>query len=239
MNVGHLRQLARMGGVIPFGEVAFCKTMCEICHKGDDEENIVLCDKCNKGFHLYCVKPILPSVPSGEWFCDNCREKDRKKYISNRKKLEESQSLIVDFFKLDKPIPIVTKYYFRKSTVASTTPMMTAMPSKPPKGRGYLCCYKPSTDPIKIKSQHVALASAMFQQNIQYSYELVYRSGCATKMNNVKFDEERHLLKVGLEERAQKKEICKSDREVYEQTIKMSKEGFMAPVIVQQDDIQG
>lgn len=199
MNVGHLRRLARMGGTIPFGELAFCKTLCEICHRGDDEENIVLCDKCNKGFHLYCLKPILPSVPSGEWFCDNCREKDRKKYISNRKKLEESQSLIVDFFKLDKPIPLVTKYYFRKSTVASTTPIMTPTPSKPSRGRGVLRCYKPSTDPIKIKSQHVALASAMFQQNIQYSYELVYRSGCPKKMNDVKYDEERHLLKVSIE----------------------------------------
>ena len=41
MTVGHLRQLARLGGTVPFGELAFCKTMCEVCHKGDDEENII------------------------------------------------------------------------------------------------------------------------------------------------------------------------------------------------------
>ena len=196
MTVGHLRQLARLGGTVPFGELAFCKTMCEVCHKGDDDENIILCDKCNRGYHLYCLKPILPSVPSGEWYCDKCRERDIKKYYSNRKKLEESQSLIVDFFKLERPIPVVTKYNFRRSTVLSQTTIMSSMPSKPPKGHGYLCCYTPSTDPSKIKNQHVALASAMYQQNIQYSYNLIYRKGCSEKMNNVKLDEQRHLLKV-------------------------------------------
>lgn len=33
--------------------------------------------------------------------------------------------------------------------------------------------------------------------------------------------------------------MCSSDRAVYDKTIQLSKEGFMAPVIVQHDDIQG
>ena len=198
INVGHLRRLARLGGVVPLGEMAFDHMVCEICKQGTDEDNIIICDKCNKGYHLYCVKPILPSVPSGDWFCDHCRESDNKKYVKNRKRLEESQSLIIDFFKLTHPIPTITKYNFRSSTVSSNvTPIIKSLPS-PPKGRGYLKCYIPSTDPVKIKKQHVALASAMFQQGIQFSYELVYKSGCSPKLNLAEFDEQRHLLEVDM-----------------------------------------
>ena len=67
----------------------------------------------------------------------------------------------------------------------------------------------------------------MSQQGIEYSNELVYRKGCPASMNRVKYDEQRHLLK----------EMSKSDRIVYDATIKLNKEGFMAPVMVQEDDI--
>lgn len=98
-----------------------------------------------------------------------------------------------------------------------------------PKTKGRLKCYSPSTDIEKIKLQYVALASAMSQQGIEYSNELVYREGCPASMNRVKYDEQRHLLK----------EMSKSDRIVYDATIKLNKEGFMAPVMVREDDIQG
>ena len=227
VNVGHLRRLARLGGIVPLGEMAFDKMMCEICGKGDDEDLIIICDKCNKGFHLYCLTPILPSVPSGDWFCSKCCEKKQQQYRTVRHKLEESQSLIVDFFKLERPIPVVSKYELRSSTVKASS-IMTAVPSTS-KRSGYLKCYNPSTNPEKIKNQHVALASAMYQQGIAYSYELVYKEGCKPSMNSVKYDEQRHLLR----------EMCKSDRAVYDTTKRLAKEGYMVPVIVRQDKIQG
>ena len=48
-------------------------------------------------------------------------------------------------------------------------------------------------------------------------------------MNCVKYDEQRHLLR----------EMCKSDRAVYDTTKRLAKEGYMVPVIVRQDKIQG
>ena len=77
-----------------------------------------------------------------------------------------------------------------------TVPIMTSAPSKTPKGKGYLRCYIPSSDYAKRLNQKISLASAMDQQGIMYSNELVYRSTCSRKMNNVKFDEQRHLLLV-------------------------------------------
>jgi hypothetical protein len=33
---------------------------------------MLLCDKCNKGFHLECLNPPLKQVPAGDWFCPDC-----------------------------------------------------------------------------------------------------------------------------------------------------------------------
>lgn len=119
ITVGHLRQLARLGGIVPLGELAFNTLLCDVCGKGEDEDSIIICDKCNRGFHLYCLKPILPSVPSGEWLCDTCRENRKRMYYRNLARYQENQSLIVDFFKLERPIPVPVKYNFRKSTMPS------------------------------------------------------------------------------------------------------------------------
>lgn len=45
---------------------------CHFCEKGDKEELLLLCDGCDKGYHTYCHKPKMSTVPDGEWFCANC-----------------------------------------------------------------------------------------------------------------------------------------------------------------------
>ncbi|CAG9312108.1 unnamed protein product [Blepharisma stoltei] len=58
---------------------------CEICGKRDQEENMLLCDKCNSGCHTSCG--YLAKIPEGDWFCVNCRRSlPDKKY---KKLLEE------------------------------------------------------------------------------------------------------------------------------------------------------
>lgn len=47
-------------------------TACEICSNSDREECMLLCDGCNRGYHLYCLNPPLADVPQGSWYCDNC-----------------------------------------------------------------------------------------------------------------------------------------------------------------------
>ncbi|KAH9808328.1 JmjC domain, hydroxylase-domain-containing protein [Melampsora americana] len=46
--------------------------ICEICGSDEDDPNILLCDCCDKGFHLQCLTPALVKVPEGNWFCDKC-----------------------------------------------------------------------------------------------------------------------------------------------------------------------
>ncbi|KAH9440097.1 hypothetical protein H4Q26_000008 [Puccinia striiformis f. sp. tritici PST-130] len=46
--------------------------ICEICGSDEDDPNILLCDSCDKGYHLQCLTPPLLNVPEGNWYCDAC-----------------------------------------------------------------------------------------------------------------------------------------------------------------------
>ncbi|KAH8551559.1 RCC1/BLIP-II [Umbelopsis sp. PMI_123] len=45
---------------------------CVKCGKGDNEEQILLCDKCDNPMHTYCAVPPLKDIPEGDWYCDSC-----------------------------------------------------------------------------------------------------------------------------------------------------------------------
>ncbi|GIL98109.1 hypothetical protein Vretimale_3570, partial [Volvox reticuliferus] len=46
--------------------------VCELCRGGHQEDQILLCDRCDRGFHLFCLSPPLAAVPEGEWLCPQC-----------------------------------------------------------------------------------------------------------------------------------------------------------------------
>ena len=46
-----------------------CKT-CSKCQKPYDEDKMMFCDRCDRGFHTYCVG--LSEVPGGSFFCKAC-----------------------------------------------------------------------------------------------------------------------------------------------------------------------
>lgn len=62
---------------------------CEVCQSGEDDANLLLCDYCNlvrplffllssaslfQGYHMYCLRPPVESVPEGNWYCETCNE---------------------------------------------------------------------------------------------------------------------------------------------------------------------
>ncbi|XP_068619340.1 bromodomain adjacent to zinc finger domain protein 1A-like [Battus philenor] len=53
--------------------VSILNASCRICRRKTDPDNMLLCDGCNKGHHLYCLKPKLAKVPDGDWFCNQCK----------------------------------------------------------------------------------------------------------------------------------------------------------------------
>lgn len=52
---------------------------CRVCKRKCDAEKMLLCDKCDRGHHLYCLRPALKQIPGGEWFCPECKPRDVEK----------------------------------------------------------------------------------------------------------------------------------------------------------------
>eukprot|EP01094_Clydonella_sp_ATCC50884_P011103 TRINITY_DN2089_c1_g1_i5.p1 TRINITY_DN2089_c1_g1~~TRINITY_DN2089_c1_g1_i5.p1 ORF type:complete len:579 (-),score=145.85 TRINITY_DN2089_c1_g1_i5:127-1671(-) len=48
-----------------------CKTCC-VCEKAGDDEKLLLCDCCDRGYHTYCLKPPLTRAPAGTFICNAC-----------------------------------------------------------------------------------------------------------------------------------------------------------------------
>jgi hypothetical protein len=49
---------------------------CEVCRLPHDEAIMVLCDACDRGYHIYCLEPPLARVPrpTEVWLCPSCQE---------------------------------------------------------------------------------------------------------------------------------------------------------------------
>ncbi|CAD8144339.1 unnamed protein product [Paramecium octaurelia] len=63
--------------------------VCKICQTKtpQDDEQLLLCDKCNCGFHLLCLVPPLSSVPKDAWYCQECQ--DEKRILAESEKEKE------------------------------------------------------------------------------------------------------------------------------------------------------
>ncbi len=43
-----------------------CKR-CMMCDQGATADNLLICDACDKGFHMECLEPPLSGLPAGKW----------------------------------------------------------------------------------------------------------------------------------------------------------------------------
>ncbi len=70
--------------------------MCEVCKDPGDEERLLFCENCDKGFHTFCLEPPLETVPEDLWYCkvcakhNNCsQDKQKQDAVSNNLALFE------------------------------------------------------------------------------------------------------------------------------------------------------
>ena len=47
-------------------------TACEVCRRTDNADDMLLCDRCDRGYPLACLSPRMEAIPEGDWFCPNC-----------------------------------------------------------------------------------------------------------------------------------------------------------------------
>ncbi|XP_073410330.1 bromodomain adjacent to zinc finger domain protein 1A-like, partial [Dendrobates tinctorius] len=79
---------------------SICNARCKVCRKKGDNESMILCDGCERGHHIYCVRPKLKFIPEGDWFCPECKPRQRTRR-PNRKRPsldsdEEEEDLLED-----------------------------------------------------------------------------------------------------------------------------------------------
>lgn len=66
----HLRQAPENANALNYEDI-----FCEKCGGGDDDEKIVICEKCLKAQHIYCLQEKLAEIPEGDWICEKCQGK--------------------------------------------------------------------------------------------------------------------------------------------------------------------
>ena len=59
------------------------EAICHKCKKGDKPEKMLLCDTCDRGWHLYCLTPPLKSIPEGDWSCPKCVDRVSKQQLAS------------------------------------------------------------------------------------------------------------------------------------------------------------
>ncbi|XP_021947352.1 zinc finger protein ubi-d4 [Folsomia candida] len=48
-----------------------CKC-CSLCGTSDNDDQLLFCDDCDRGYHMYCLVPKLDAPPEGSWSCTLC-----------------------------------------------------------------------------------------------------------------------------------------------------------------------
>ncbi|KAI2805977.1 Zinc finger protein ubi-d4 [Blomia tropicalis] len=48
-----------------------CKS-CGLCGTSDNDDQLLFCDDCDRGYHMYCLKPPMTEAPEGSWSCHLC-----------------------------------------------------------------------------------------------------------------------------------------------------------------------
>lgn len=55
-----------------------CKC-CTLCGTSENDDQLLFCDDCDRGYHMYCLKPPIKEPPEGSWSCNLCIERFHKK----------------------------------------------------------------------------------------------------------------------------------------------------------------
>ena len=71
---------------------------CEVCRKPTEADVMLVCSRCQAGYHTFCLDPPLQAVPEGDWFCPKhtsgttSRSQETKKQIAGGAQVTETWS---------------------------------------------------------------------------------------------------------------------------------------------------
>ncbi|RLN56226.1 hypothetical protein BBJ28_00014137 [Nothophytophthora sp. Chile5] len=65
---------------------------CSICGSNGNNEELLLCDRCDGEIHMHCSTPDITELPEGEWFCDYCQVRNKFDEKVKQAKLVKTES---------------------------------------------------------------------------------------------------------------------------------------------------
>lgn len=92
---------------------------CGICRRKANDE-MILCDFCNRGYHIYCLTPPLSSVNEieGDWYCPKCLPRSLSGHESSNNK-KTAQTAKVEVEEMDQK-PQISNEKINQQTVNET-----------------------------------------------------------------------------------------------------------------------
>ncbi|CAL9186812.1 unnamed protein product [Musa hybrid cultivar] len=187
---------------------------CEECRSGDRDEEMLLCDRCDRGYHLYCLRPIAVRVPSGPWFCPSCGgERQFRRFPT-------MQTKIIDFFRIQGAEEKSGHSQDGRKRKRSSLVMY--------KKRRRILPFTPTENSARRLEQMSSLATALIAMHMKFSNELTYMPRMAPKSAN-----QANLEKDGMQV------LPKEDKETLELCRSMYKRGECPPLLVVFDPLEG
>jgi hypothetical protein len=184
----------------------FASITCEICRSGENDHYLLICDDCDKGFHTYCLRPVVVNIPRGDWSCNQCGTTDCNivtfDYILNETKGDPSEQAY-SFLKL--PFTSTAEFCHDNRNAMKLLRSRSEWRLKFPKARIsekvdgiYISRNKdrhlfvlpePTQDPLLMLRSLCSIAAATKYCGMEhYSEELVYKNEVLVSMNNANLD---------------------------------------------------
>ncbi|KAK6924228.1 Zinc finger, PHD-finger [Dillenia turbinata] len=189
---------------------------CQCCGTGERDDELLLCDKCDRGYHMTCLRPVVVRVPIGHWFCPSCSVQKPVKSFSQKK--------IVDFFGIQK-CSASDKYAPQPDTKRRRRRSVSLVLQKK---RRRLVPYTPADDHSRRLAQMRSLATALTALGMVFCDDLIYQQDMAPRSaNQAKFE------KGGMQV------LCKEDIGTVEYCREMASRGECPPLMVVHDSHEG
>ncbi|KAG8390433.1 hypothetical protein BUALT_Bualt01G0082900 [Buddleja alternifolia] len=182
-------------------EQDYSDVCCEKCGSGQHSAELLLCDKCDLGFHIFCLRPVLVAVPKGQWFCPSC---SNQKNLTSMKliqmimhfccnvtfgyhavmglRIEDFplvQTKIINFFRIQRCSQSSEKLSPESKKRRKRTSGLVVS-----KKRRRLLPFTPTEDPMRRLEQMASLATALTATGTEFSNELTYVAGMAPRSAN-------------------------------------------------------
>ncbi|XP_057492369.1 probable Histone-lysine N-methyltransferase ATXR5 [Actinidia eriantha] len=198
----------------------YSRAVCKRCGSGDRDEELLLCDRCDGGFHMLCLRPIVVRIPIGSWYCPTCSDHRPIKRFSQRK--------IIDFFRIKKCNDSSPKCASPKPQDSRKRRKRSSMLVLHKKRRRRLLPFTPTEDPTRRLEQMGSLASSLTALRMEFSNQLTYMPGMASRSAN-QAEFENGGMQV----------LSKEDAETLEHCRAMYKRGEYPPLLVVFDSCEG